>query len=516
MAQSYPLGIQRIWQQLSVIQSSGLYWINIDRQTDAHLLCRQIISSQPADNLLAFICSGEDPDKILVPPLDLLLKKFPLYTLPEKKAALLHLKRDLIRALKPRNRLVILLAHAGLWKDFTSDELSSWVNDISAWLQRRQEAVIILSHGSGVNKLKNQLSVEHRALSGLASLQWQQDSAQYLVSWWRTADRIDADHVFTLTTHAQGWQGAEESTKTSLTAERNDENRFLAEQSILEGAPPLSNNWQLFEHKTELINHGMQTVAATLIFALHQTEEIDELAKQIHSLRCNRGSGLKIVVREMSSSLRYSDERLLLACGTNLIVPHVASLSSFLSMLESIHGQRLSRYIPSDINALFAGIRPMQLRGHQPLEAFSKAVIALMENTLLPEDGKGLLVALRPAQGLSANQALTLCHQRRFGDIVTVAQEQLFLFLSTCRINDLDTALKFIFSLPVREAFSNQVVWNQDVDITANIRLLLQNVELSLPTTQYASDVTETTTATVAETPLERREPTAITLLSHR
>lgn len=39
------------------------------------------------------------------------------------------------------------------------------------------------------------------------------------------------------------------------------------------------------------------------------------------------------------------------------------------------------------------------------------------------------------------------------------------LFLSTCRINDLDTALKFIFRLPVDEAFSNRVVWHQDVDI---------------------------------------------------
>jgi hypothetical protein len=100
---------------------------------------------------------------------------------------------------------------------------------------------------------------------------------------------------------------------------------------------------------------------------------------------------------------------------------------------------------------------------------FSQAVISLMGNTLLPEDGKGVMVALRPVPGLRAEQAMTLCFLRRFGDVMTVVQGRLVLFLSTCRINDLDTALKFIFRLPVDEAFSNRVVWHQDVDIISEL-----------------------------------------------
>ena len=172
----------------------------------------------------------------------------------------------------------------------------------------------------------------------------------------------------------------------------------------------------------------------------------------------------------MSASLRYSDERLLLACGANLIVPHVAPLSRFLTMLEGIQGQRFSRHVPADIDALLAGLRPLQLKGYMRPEPFSRAVLSLMGNTLLPEDGKGVMVALRPATGLRAEQAMTLCHLRRFGDVMTVVQGRLVLFLSTCRINDLDTALKFIFRLPVDEAFSNRVVWHRDVDIISEIK----------------------------------------------
>ena len=212
----------------------------------------------------------------------------------------------------------------------------------------------------------------------------------------------------------------------------------------------------------------------------------------------------------MSASLRYSDERLLLACGANLIVPHVAPLSRFLTMLEGIQGQRFSRHVPADIDALLAGLRPLQLKGYMRPEPFSQAVLSLMGNTLLPEDGKGVMVALRPATGLRAEQAMTLCHLRRFGDVMTVVQGRLVLFLSTCRINDLDTALKFIFRLPVDEAFSNRVVWHQDVDIISEIKRMAQG-RWQISATGAAGTAPRPSVK-AAEVPAERRQPVAFTL----
>ncbi|CAI2514568.1 cellulose biosynthesis protein BcsE [Serratia proteamaculans] len=509
MAQSFSLGIRQIWEELSVMQAPGLYWVNIDRQTDANLLCQQTLAAQAATSQVALICSGEKPDRLLAELASPALKKIPLYQLPEKKAALTHFSDDLMRALKPQNRLLILLAHASLWQTFTSEELRDWTRTTGAWLCRQGCTLLILSHGSGVNKLKGQLSAQHRILNGLSSLQWQQDSAQYLVNWWSTENGINANQLLTLYVGEHGWQGDDDN-KPSPTAIRSDEGLYLAQQSILEGAPPLSANWQLLENNALLAQHGMLTLSATLIFALYQSDEIDALAHQIHSLRRQRGNGLKIVVREMSASLRYSDERLLLACGANLIVPHVAPLSRFLTMLEGIQGQRFSRHVPADIDTLLAGLRPLQLKGYMRPEDFSQAVISLMGNTLLPEDGKGVMVALRPAPGLRAEQAMTLCFLRRFGDVMTVVQGRLVLFLSTCRINDLDTALKFIFRLPVDEAFSNRVVWHQDVDIISEIKRLAHNAPVPLAAATAPS--TPRQTAAEADSPPERRQPVAFTL----
>ncbi len=39
------------------------------------------------------------------------------------------------------------------------------------------------------------------------------------------------------------------------------------------------------------------------------------------------------------------------------------------------------------------------------------AIHTMMSNTLLPADGKGVLVALRPLPGIRDEQALTLCRK---------------------------------------------------------------------------------------------------------
>lgn len=85
MAHSFSLGIRQIWEELSVMQAPGLYWINIDRQSDAALLCRQAIAAQPATRKLALICSGDKPDRLLAELAAPALQKLPLYQLPEKK-----------------------------------------------------------------------------------------------------------------------------------------------------------------------------------------------------------------------------------------------------------------------------------------------------------------------------------------------------------------------------------------------------------------------------------------------
>uniref|UniRef100_UPI00222883D1 BcsE family c-di-GMP-binding protein n=1 Tax=Klebsiella pneumoniae TaxID=573 RepID=UPI00222883D1 len=112
---------------------------------------------------------------------------------------------------------------------------------------------------------------------------------------------------------------------------------------------PLSEHWQLFNHNEDLFNEARTAQAATVVFSLQQNAQIEPLARSIHTLRRQRGSAMKILVRENTASLRATDERLLLACGANMVIPWNAPLSRCLTMIESVQGQKFSRYVPEDI-----------------------------------------------------------------------------------------------------------------------------------------------------------------------
>lgn len=187
-----------------------------------------------------------------------------------------------------------------------------------------------------------------------------------------------------------------------------------------------------------------------------------------------------------------------------------------LTLIESVQNQQFTRFVPEDVNMLLEAMQPLKMRGYQPWDMFCNAVGALMNNVLIPQDNKGILVALRPVPGIRVEQALTLCRPGRMGDIVTLGENRLVLFLSFCRITDLDTALSHIFPLPISELFSNRMVWHEDKQIAAEILQMS-----AMRPEQWAAPLEMTrkareTAALLADAPKThaRQVPTPITLLN--
>nr|UKE85487.1 cellulose biosynthesis protein BcsE [Pectobacterium sp. PL152] len=240
MKQNFSLGIRDLWDELITLQQAGFYWVNIDRQVDAALFCQQIIHGQNNDARVTLIGCGERSDSLLTALLsteinNTEIKQLSCYVLPENKAALLNLTDDLMRALRPKNRLLVLYAPASLWRDISPERLQRWVDDTAAWLYQRQCTLVVIGHSSGVTRLRNMLISQHRGLYGLASLQWQQDRAQYLVSWWATERGVRANKVQMLQPDNDGWHILKEE-EPVLTPSLDDDGLFLMEKSVMEGA----------------------------------------------------------------------------------------------------------------------------------------------------------------------------------------------------------------------------------------------------------------------------------------
>lgn len=509
MKNSFSLGLRQVQPEVITLQNPGFYWVTCARQQDMRAFIRQVISQQHAVTLIS---AGLPPRELLTPDLTGGPDRIPLFSLPANKKSLLQLERDLSRTLSHKSGLVIFSSSAAQWDKLNEAELRDWITRMRRMMRKRNITLLIVTTGITLFNQTSSLQRYYRQIDGLAYLTVEQDSWLYQISWWYTGERLFADRTLRL-----GYEDAHffalKETQEPLSL--NDEQHYLADKSVLEGAPPLSRQWQLFDDNQQVWLQAQQAHAATVIFSLNHSEQIGELAKMVHSLRRARGNGLKIVVREMGVSLRYSDERLLQACGVNTIVPTTAAMSRFLTMLEGIQGQRFSRRVPASLDALIASLQPLHEKGYLRLDAFCEAVSQLISNTLLPENDKGLLVALRPVPQLTPQQVLTLCKPRRFGDLVTVLEDRVILFLSSCRYNDLDKALKFIFSLPHDELFANRIIWFEDNQILAEIGNIKKMTPMALQVLTPVSDSVRPAEPPPVAAP-ERPVPQPITLLPER
>ncbi|WP_318389235.1 cellulose biosynthesis c-di-GMP-binding protein BcsE [Enterobacter sp.] len=463
----FSIGIQSLWDELRHMPAGGVWWINADREQDAIDLVNQTIASQHKESKVSVISMGRDPHEMIKLDDHHGPDKIRLFLMRNYQSGLYSLTQDLLCSVDPQHYLFIILCDSNSWQNISNDHLRKWINEIYSWSKYHYCTMLVINPSANNDKQFSFLMTEYRSLDGLASLRNQTDAHIYDVAFWCNEKGVSARQQLKLEPHQNGWQLAQQ--EEASVQPRSDEKRILSNVMVLEGAPALSEHWTLFENNETLFEEARTTQAATIIFSLTQNNQIDNMARQIHTLRRQRGSALKIIVRENNASLRATDERLLLGCGANMVIPWNAPLSRCLTLIESVQGQQFNRHVPEDISMLLNMTQPLKLRGYQTWDIFCDAVGNMMNNTLLPPDGKGVLVALRPVPGIRVEQALTLCRPNRVGDIMTIGDNRLVLFLSFCRVNDLDTALNHIFPLPTADIFSNRMIWFEDNQIAAEL-----------------------------------------------
>lgn len=464
MTISFTLGLSQLQNELILMQSPGCYWVTVDRQEDARLLVRQIVAAQP---MLALIGTVAEPPELLLPDGLVNSADVAFFALPETPDALQQLTDMLSRGLTSAPRFLLFYHSASLWQKIAPGALTRWLQNVKNWLSARQSTLLIITRETEGPPLRDRLQTLHSHIDGLSQLDKQPHDWQYRIRWWRYQGGELQDKTFALTTDSHGFTLHREAAPVI-----NDALLFLASRHAVADILPRGSQWTLFEDNHQLARAAGHLSAATVVFSVEHNSQVVELASHVHALRCQRGSALKMAIRETRTALRYSDERLLLACGVNAVIPFNTPDNRFLAVLDDLQGQMFNRFVPAQIDVLLKSIQPLKEKGLLPTAAFCRAVHGLLHSSALPVDGKGLLVALQPVSGMSLAEVLPQCQPRRFGDLLTTADDLIYLFLSSCRFSDLSIALKFIFRRPHAELVALQSVWYGDAQIADELRQL--------------------------------------------
>lgn len=349
---------------------------------------------------------------------------------------------------------------------------------LAAWLQWAREEELrlqILIHGD-THLLRPTMMQHNDLFAGISSLQrLSENHYHYTIGYWRGPQSVVANEEYRLMIDRDGRLGVDHDAQSQAAPQEparptsyGDEHSIYACRDALYDAGSIDsiekNFTRILPSNGALIDQIETANAATFVFSCGSTDEVRDLASGIYVLRKRFGGGVKLLVRETRDCLRYSDEQFLGRAGANLVIPYNLVFSVFMNQLEALQGQYFGRPLPTTLEALMDN-RPFRgLQGYFEPADFARHAMAIIEDS--PQnDIEDLLVQLRPAKGIPAEHCLSLCTIRRDGDLITTADDDLFMLLPACRLNDVKAALHSCFALPAEEIFASQQVYHTRNDI---------------------------------------------------
>ncbi|WP_165739457.1 cellulose biosynthesis protein BcsE [Pseudoalteromonas sp. Z1A6] len=252
-------------------------------------------------------------------------------------------------------------------------------------------------------------------------------------------------------------KGIISESKAPKSSDFSDEDDVWLVQSAVPEGTKLPMHYNSVKDNNDLFNKGPKVEAATLIFAVTRYTDLALLGKQCFELRKNCGRWLKLVIQNVDGVIRHQDECLFLTLGVNLILYSFSEPSRLLSQVQSIQGFQFSRPLPPSVEDVLKYTENTFSKGYLPFIEFTKQV-EIHSDSAVNLGVSGVLVKLELLPRIDPIHPLHLFHIKREGDVFSIADNTVYLYLHACRENDVDNAIKHLFKLKTSDFFVQQNV----------------------------------------------------------
>lgn len=237
----------------------------------------------------------------------------------------------------------------------------------------------------------------------------------------------------------------------------NDEDDVWLVQSVVPEGTKLPTHFYTFKDNNDLFNNSLKLEAATLVFAVTRYTDLVQLGRQCFELRKNCGSWLKLVVQNVDGVIRHQDECFFLTLGVNLILYSFSEPSRLLSQIQSIQSFQFSRPLPPSVEHVLKYTENSLSKGYLAFAEFTKQV-EIHSDSAVNLGVSGVLVKLELLPRIEPIHLLSLFHIKREGDLFSIAENTVYLYLHACRENDVNNAIKHLFKLQTSDFFVEQTV----------------------------------------------------------
>jgi len=375
-----------------------------------------------------------------------------------------HINKNIIKEIGAYKRLnkALVFIHFNTAQINSVDDISLKVimRDYYTFAQKTGVTLLFLISGPDVANYRFLFRRLNKYLDGLMFVD--NDSAVRVLEYdyWRHSRGILAGEQFQLSidNHQLIVQEAlNNKNKTLQESGFTDEDEVWLVQSVVPEGTKLPAHYKSLKDNNELFNKGPKVEAATLIFAVTRYTDLALLGKQCFELRKNCGRWIKLVIQNVDGVIRHQDECLLLTLGVNLILYSSSEPSRLLSQVQSIQGFQYTRPLPPSVEHVLKYTENTFSKGYLPFNEFTKQV-EIHSDSAVNLGVSGVLVKLELLPRIDPIHPLHLFHIKREGDVFSIAENTVYLYLHACRENDVNNAIKHLFKLTTSDFFAQQNV----------------------------------------------------------
>jgi cellulose biosynthesis protein BcsE len=241
----------------------------------------------------------------------------------------------------------------------------------------------------------------------------------------------------------------------------------------------LSSRWKQAKSFGELLEMAKTVKYASIIIDYTPETSLTELTERVYVLRNAILPTVKIAIREDGTTLRYHGTALLLRLGVNTVFTCAMPRNRLPILIESMRGQVYKPTLHMSIDEAIRHAQPITVHGFMQLQTFIDEVIILLERAValsIPS-----LFIIFQEESLERNARLIKALQlARKGDLISVTDKRVLLFLFSCGHLDLEKVMRRILPTALNPPIHRDFVLDSALEIQHYLKEL--NVEYIAPT----------------------------------
>jgi cellulose biosynthesis protein BcsE len=363
-------------------------------------------------------------------------------------------KKNILKLSKKIDRFMIELSHleikdGALYIDVSDLLLSNKKNNEHLVIElkqfaRKQNLTIVLLFSEGErDSAVEQFLIDHRTeFFGLMKFEGEIEPNTLQIDIWYTETGCVVNKNYRVQ-NLNGKIALLSSDNLDLATAQFEQSNVVVDEHYVELGSKLNRSWTLAKNDDDLFRLVKENPSTTVLIHALNTTSLKDLAKRIYKLRQLAGQNLKVIVLEVSIHLRMTEQSILRCLGANLILPSKIHINTLINVISSTSNLVFIGDLTANFYDIFDdGAMPSKL-GYLSPERFAEELTSLTLSSTKYGISSALALLKIPS-GIAPMDTIKYAQFNRHGDVFTILDTYIYVYLYGCREEDINSTLTYI------------------------------------------------------------------------